>query len=95
MHNFSLQRLEFLGDSVLDVLVTEHLYNNNKPGLSPGLLTYKRSDCVNNKILAWFAIKAGLHKHILRSSSDIDKNIDKTVKNFQEHLLNQLLDGRQ
>ncbi|TYI43273.1 hypothetical protein ES332_A01G156600v1 [Gossypium tomentosum] len=77
------QRLEFLGDSVLDYLITRHLYNNY-PGISPGLLTDLRSASVNNNCYALSAVKAGLHKHILQSSQKLYKHIKETVESFQE-----------
>ncbi|KEH20231.1 endoribonuclease dicer-like protein [Medicago truncatula] len=42
------QRLEYLGDSVLDYLITTHLYNEY-PGMTPGQLTDMRSASVNNE----------------------------------------------
>ncbi|XVF02332.1 hypothetical protein REPUB_Repub04eG0166500 [Reevesia pubescens] len=77
------QRLEFLGDSVLDYLITLHLYNKY-PGISPGLLTDLRSASVNNNCYALSAVKAGLHKHILQSSQKLYKHIKETVESFQE-----------
>ncbi|XP_012466798.1 endoribonuclease Dicer homolog 2 isoform X2 [Gossypium raimondii] len=77
------QRLEFLGDSVLDYLITRHLYNKY-PGISPGLLTDLRSASVNNNCYALSAVKAGLHKHILQSSQKLYKHIKETVESFQE-----------
>ncbi|XP_022776009.1 endoribonuclease Dicer homolog 2-like isoform X2 [Durio zibethinus] len=80
------QRLEFLGDSVLDYLITLHLYNKY-PGISPGLLTDLRSASVNNNCYALSAVKAGLHKHILQSSQKLYKHIKETVESFKELLL--------
>ena len=45
------ERLEFLGDSVLNFIVTEELYNSNKY-FSEGELTRRRAMIVNNKVLA-------------------------------------------
>ncbi|XWS68903.1 hypothetical protein CRYUN_Cryun04dG0133700 [Craigia yunnanensis] len=77
------QRLEFLGDSVLDYLITLHLYNKY-PGISPGLLTDLRSASVNNNCYALSAVKAGLHKHILQSSQKLYRHINETVESFKE-----------
>ncbi|QHO06443.1 hypothetical protein HN51_065296 [Arachis hypogaea] len=68
------QRLEFLGDAVLDYLITRHL-DNKYPGMSPGQLTDMRSASVSNDCYAWSAVKAGLHKHILHASQDLHKDI--------------------
>jgi endoribonuclease Dicer len=78
-----VQRLEFLGDSVLDYLITLHFYNEY-PGLSPGLLTDMRSASVNNECYARSAVKVGLHEHILRASQALDRHIVETVSNFEK-----------
>ncbi|KAK3016706.1 hypothetical protein RJ639_005644, partial [Escallonia herrerae] len=72
------QRLEFLGDSVLDYLITLHLYYTY-PGMSPGLLTDLRSASVNNDCYAQSAVRAGLHQHILHASSELHGHITATV----------------
>ncbi|XP_054796957.1 endoribonuclease Dicer homolog 2 isoform X2 [Prosopis cineraria] len=77
------QRLEFLGDAVLDFLVTEHLYNKY-PDLSPGLLTDMRSASVNNDCYARSAIKADLHKHILHASQELHRDIVSTINDFDK-----------
>ncbi|KAK4770728.1 hypothetical protein SAY87_031260 [Trapa incisa] len=72
------QRLEFLGDSVLDYLITVHLYNKY-PGLSPGKITDMRSASVNNDCYGYSVCKAGLHRHILHASHTLGNDITKTV----------------
>lgn len=78
-----LQRLEYLGDSVLDYLITMHLYKKY-PGMSPGQLTDMRSSSVNNDCYARSAIKAHLHKHVLHASQDLHKHIVITLDKFDE-----------
>ncbi|XP_021645585.2 endoribonuclease Dicer homolog 2 isoform X7 [Hevea brasiliensis] len=73
------QRLEFLGDAVLDYLITEYLYGKY-PEISPGLLTEMRSASVNNDCYARSAVREGLHKHILYTSQKLDKDIGFAVK---------------
>ncbi|XP_071713455.1 endoribonuclease Dicer homolog 2-like [Rutidosis leptorrhynchoides] len=77
------QRLEFLGDAVLDYLITVHLYIKY-PGMSPGLLTDLRSASVNNDCYAQSAVKVELHKHILHGSPDLHRHIINTVQNFDK-----------
>ncbi|KAL6980466.1 hypothetical protein U1Q18_022104 [Sarracenia purpurea var. burkii] len=77
------KRLEFLGDSVLDYLITMHMCHKY-PGMSPGLLTDLRSASVNNDCYAQAAVKAGLHKHILHASQDLHKHMVATVDKFEE-----------
>ncbi|KAF2286426.1 hypothetical protein GH714_016865 [Hevea brasiliensis] len=76
------QRLEFLGDSVLDYLITVYLYEKY-PGMSPGLLTDMRSASVNNDCYAFSAVREGLHKHILHLSQILHKDIAVAVENFE------------
>ena len=77
------QRLEFLGDSVLDFLITMHLYEKY-PGMSPGLLTDMRSASVNNDCYALSALREGLNKDILHASHDLHKHIAKTIEAFKK-----------
>lgn len=57
------ERLEFLGDSVLGVVVTEHLYRTH-PDLSEGRLAKLRAAVVNARALAEVAREIGLGQHI-------------------------------
>ncbi|KAG1681765.1 Endoribonuclease Dicer [Nymphon striatum] len=50
------QRLEFLGDAILDYLITRHLYEDPRQH-SPGALTDLRSALVNNTFFASLAVK--------------------------------------
>jgi hypothetical protein len=77
------QRLEFLGDAVLDYLVTMHFYDKY-PGLSPELLTDMRSASTNNDCYARSAVKSKLHKHILHTSRELHRHIVETVNNFEK-----------
>nr|XP_027087442.1 endoribonuclease Dicer homolog 2 isoform X4 [Coffea arabica] len=77
------QRLEFLGDAVLDYLITMHLYAKY-PELSPGLLTDLRSASVSNDCYAQSAVKAGLYKHILYASQELQRHIVSAVQNFEQ-----------
>jgi ribonuclease-3 len=57
------ERLEFLGDSVLGVVVTETLYTTH-PDLSEGRLAKLRAAVVNARALAGVARELGLGEHI-------------------------------
>jgi len=65
-HNslLSNERLEFLGDSVLGMLVAEYLYRNF-PNRPEGELTRMRADMVCEKTLAAAANRIGLGSHLL------------------------------
>ncbi len=65
-HNslMSNERLEFLGDSVLGMLVADHLYRTF-PNRPEGELTRMRADMVCEKALAGIAAKLDLGQHLL------------------------------
>ena len=60
----SNERLEFLGDSVLGMVVAEHLYRNF-PDRPEGELTRMRADMVCETSLALIAEQIGLGQHLL------------------------------
>lgn len=62
------ERLEFLGDAVLELVVTEHLYRNySEP---EGILTSWRSALVKTESLSSVAQNLGLESHILLSRGE-------------------------
>ena len=65
-HNslLSNERLEFLGDSVLGMLVAEYLYRNF-PDRPEGELTRMRADMVCEQTLAAAANKIGIGEHLM------------------------------
>ena len=54
------ERLEFLGDAVLGIVITDHLYNAH-PDLSEGKLAKLRASVVNMRALAALARQIGPH----------------------------------
>uniref|UniRef100_J3LQI0 Uncharacterized protein n=2 Tax=Oryza brachyantha TaxID=4533 RepID=J3LQI0_ORYBR len=75
------QRLEFLGDAVLDHLFTVYYYSKY-PECTPELLTDLRSASVNNNCYAHAAVKSGLNKYILHSSSELHRKMSYYLENF-------------
>lgn len=78
------QRLEFLGDAVLDYLITRHLYEDPRQH-SPGALTDLRSALVNNTIFASLAVRHGFHKYFRHLSPGLNDVIDRFVRIQQEN----------
>ncbi|XP_032687848.1 endoribonuclease Dicer-like [Odontomachus brunneus] len=76
------QRLEFLGDAILDFLITCHIYESCG-NLSPGALTDLRSALVNNVTFACLAVRYGLHTCLLAYAPQLHEIINRFVK-FQE-----------
>jgi hypothetical protein len=61
---FCFQRLEFLGDAVLDILLTRHLFLSHNE-IGEGELTDLRSASVNNENFAQVSVKYNLHLLLL------------------------------
>ncbi|XP_020236092.1 dicer-like protein 4 isoform X2 [Cajanus cajan] len=72
------QRLEFLGDAVLDYLITSYLFSAY-PKLKPGQLTDLRSLSVNNKAFACVAVDRSFDKFLLCDSNCLSEAIKKYV----------------
>ena len=81
----SYQRLEFLGDAILDFLVTQHIYNNCEKDLKPGELTDLRSALVNNNIFAVIAVQNGYHKFLKEYSPNLFSTIGHFVKGVEQY----------
>ena len=77
------QRLEFLGDALLDFLVTQHLYFRNET-LSPGELTDIRQALVNNNIFATIAVKYEYNKYLKEMSPDWFRSIDNFITRLED-----------
>lgn len=78
------QRLEFLGDAVLEFVSTHHIFCSF-PSYWEGDLTDARSSMVNNKVLGCFALRLGLDALLLHADADKDgvcfkDDIDKYLK---------------
>lgn len=76
---FCYQRLEFLGDSVLDLLITWYLYQKHND-IDPGELTDLRSASVNNENFAYAAVRRELHHHLQHRSGLLETQIEEYVK---------------
>ncbi|WCJ29844.1 dicer-like 4 [Euphorbia peplus] len=81
------QRLEFLGDAVLDYLITSYLFSVY-PKLKPGHLTDLRSALVNNRAFASVSIDRSFHKFIICDSSKLSE----AIKNYEDSLKGLALD---
>ncbi|MBI2025039.1 MAG: ribonuclease III [Candidatus Harrisonbacteria bacterium] len=83
------ERLEFLGDAVLELAVTEELYNRY-PEKKEGELTGLRAALVNYIMLAAIAREIGLDKYILMSrgeAKDVGKAREVILANAMEALI--------
>jgi ribonuclease-3 len=73
------ERLEFLGDAVLELVVTEYLYNNFPN--PEGELTNWRASLVNSTILATIAHTIGLEEYLYLSKGEA-KDTNSKARNY-------------
>ncbi|MBU3922676.1 ribonuclease III, partial [Patescibacteria group bacterium] len=62
------ERLEFLGDAVLELIITEHLFNNYPN--PEGELTCWRAALVNSRMLSEISNKLGFNDYLLLSKGE-------------------------
>ncbi len=67
------ERLEFLGDAILDAVVAEYLYSRFTDK-KEGFLTQTRSKLVNGDSLGQLAIQLGLDKFIISHANNFNTN---------------------
>lgn len=90
----SYERLEFMGDSVLQLLTTEFLYNFH-PDKQEGELTAIRQLAVRTETLAKYAIQLKLYEFILAGKGEKDIMRDNLLSDIYESLLGALyMDGQ-
>ncbi|KAG6677776.1 endoribonuclease Dicer homolog 3a isoform X1 [Carya illinoinensis] len=90
--SYCYQRLEFLGDSVLDLLITWHLFLSH-PDIDPGELTDLRSASVNNENFAQVAVRRNLQQHLQHHSGSLLSQITEYVKFISEPHTSRSLQG--
>uniref|UniRef100_J3N3J6 Uncharacterized protein n=1 Tax=Oryza brachyantha TaxID=4533 RepID=J3N3J6_ORYBR len=81
--NYCYQRLEFLGDSVLDLLITRHLYVTHSD-VDPGELTDLRSALVSNENFAQAVVRNNIHNHLQHGSGILLEQITEYVRSNLE-----------
>ena len=70
----SYERLEFLGDALLDFVTSRHNYLAF-PYIRPSDLHELKISCTNNGFLAEVARKYGFHKHIMHQSPQLTHDV--------------------
>ncbi|KAF2103329.1 ATP-dependent helicase dcl1 [Rhizodiscina lignyota] len=74
----SYQRLEFLGDALLDLACVTHLFYNY-PTKDPQWLTEHKTAMVSNRFLGAVCVKLGFHHHLVHDYSSIENSITSYV----------------
>ncbi|KAH7089014.1 dicer-like protein 1 [Paraphoma chrysanthemicola] len=77
------QRLEFLGDSLLDMVFIMHLFYNY-PDKDPQWLTEHKTPMVCNKFLGAVCVKLGWHTHIKQNTAILTSQIRDYVYEVEE-----------
>ena len=78
----SNERLEFFGDSILNMTVADYLFERY-PDENEGFLTRMRTKLVNGKMLAFLSEKVGFYKYIILSKQ-IEENEGRMNTNILE-----------
>ncbi|CAF1209309.1 unnamed protein product [Rotaria sordida] len=86
------ERLEFLGDAILDFLVTRYVFVNYNQKVTPGRVTDIRQDLSNNDRLAYILVACGLHRKILHNSTDLFGHISSYAGDEDVFLKDQSVD---
>lgn len=79
------QRLEFLGDAVLDYLVTRFIYEDPKQ-FTPGDMTHLRAALTNNSFFGSLAVKHNFHVHLKLNSYELYRSIHSFADKFNKNV---------
>lgn len=78
------QQLEFLGDAVLDFLISAYIFERC-PEMDPGKLTDLRSALVNNVTLACLCVRYNIHLYILAQNAALTESIARFTEFQAKH----------
>ncbi|ESZ93843.1 hypothetical protein SBOR_5784 [Sclerotinia borealis F-4128] len=92
-HIPNYQRLEFLGDSLLDMACVNFLFHNH-PAKDPQWLTEHKMAIVSNQFLGALSVTLGFHKHMLTLDSQVQKMIADYVSDITEALIQAKADAK-
>ncbi|KAF5374334.1 hypothetical protein D9758_004670 [Tetrapyrgos nigripes] len=82
----SYERLEFLGDSILDMVCTDYLFNAEGKEYSPGHMHMRKSAMVNAHMLAFLCLKASTGVETAIPRPDLNGDISLRKDNKTIHL---------
>ncbi|KAL6856752.1 hypothetical protein J3F83DRAFT_718055 [Trichoderma novae-zelandiae] len=77
------QRLEFLGDGLLDMAIVDFLFKRF-PEADPKWLTEHKTAMVSNQFLGCLCVKLGLHRHILLATSSLLGDIGRYAAQLEQ-----------
>jgi len=73
LQDMSYERLEFLGDSILDMVISEYIFERF-PDQNEGFLSKIRTKIVNGKMLGFLSNKIGFNKYAIISKQVEESN---------------------
>jgi endoribonuclease Dicer len=77
-HVPSYQRLEFLGDAIIGLVIVNDFYEKHKH-LQPSHLTFLKEPALSNDMFGRVAAEHGLHNYLWHTSSILDDDMAKVV----------------
>lgn len=80
----SYQRLEFLGDAILDFLITRYFFKKYQKG-NPKELTLLRSAAVCNRTFSRISYNNTFHKYILHEDNELFRNINELGEYYSQN----------
>jgi dsRNA-specific ribonuclease len=86
----SYEKLEYLGDAVLDYLVSAYIYTHTTA--DPGKITDIRSALVNNNMFASIIVKNQLHPYILHYTPMLQNKIQAYIEDREKDIEDNLKD---
>ncbi len=87
----SLERLEFLGDCALDMVVVDYLYHAEGKDYSPGYMHIKKMAVVNSHILAYTCLKTSVTVESTMPTWSLARGLQSVDNSQQIHLWQCLL----
>jgi ribonuclease-3 len=84
-YKFDYQRLEFLGDSVLNIVITKNLYNLY-PNFTEGQLAQFRNYLISKPVIYKAAQKIDLHSYIIMTKGEEKSGGRQNISNIENTL---------
>ncbi|KDN36026.1 hypothetical protein RSAG8_11112, partial [Rhizoctonia solani AG-8 WAC10335] len=79
----SYERLEFLGDAILDMLVVQSFFSDEEQW-SPHNMTLLKSSMVSNRALAIICVESGLHRYLIHDMNSLAQSIVSFIEEVEE-----------
>ena len=90
-HTASYERMEFLGDSILDMIVTDYLYHAPGKNYSPGHMHLRKSALVNKHFLSYICLQMSCSIDSFMPRPNAKGRIEEIIDNKVIHLWKCLL----